>query len=105
MTAVLLYPPARRKRIAFEEKVKASKDINVERCPLERRLRRRKNQIMKTKKVVKKVKQEVKCDEYSKNCVEFEFRKTDVWGWVLGVRVRILVGEVPLHCPASFDNT
>jgi hypothetical protein len=93
--AVLLYLPARRKKMALEGRVRASKDISVEKCPLERRLRRRRNRrIMRMKKVVKKVKQEVKCDEYSKNCVEFEFRKTDVWGWVLGVRVRILVGEV-----------
>ena len=89
--AVLLYLPARRKKMALEERVRASKDIS----PLERRLRRRRNRkIMRTTKVVEKVKQELICDECSKNRVEFEFRKIDVWSGVLGARVRKLVGAV-----------
>ena len=96
-TIVLLYQPARRKKMALEERGRPGKDITLDKCPWKRCSRSRKNRkIPRTRKVVKKVKQEVKCDEYSKRFVEFEFRKLDVWSWVLGGYWlgRLLVGEV-----------
>ena len=96
-TIVLLYQPARRGKMAFEERGRPGKDISLDKCPWKRCSRRRKNRkIPRTRKVVKKVKQEVKCDEYSKRFLEFEFRKLDVWSWVLGGYWlgRLLVGEV-----------
>ena len=96
-TIVLLYQPARRKKMALEERGRPGKDITLDKCPWKRCSRSRKNRkIPRTRKVVKKFKQEVKCDEYSKRFVEFEFRKLDVWSWVLGGYWlgRLLVGEV-----------